>query len=188
MWRTCCKGRTRDGLRENGMKQGGFYWGEGRRGRLILSGLAGRSGLVVLMRPAREDVERSSKLYADINARRIKNPLKESALAGAAKVSMRTRLLAGMAAAIGSVVLLALFAGRRSSASARARPRLRPRERRSQQTCTPVQVGVELSSATAAGRCSGVGVRSHAPMWRRSSPRVARPSRVRTRRTARSPR
>ncbi len=162
MWHTLQKGRTWMGFVKNRTKQGGFYWVKADVAP-ILEGSRLIGYRSVRTRPAREDVERSSKLYADINARRIKNPLKESAFSAAlAKVSMRTRLLAGMAAAIGSVVLLALFAW---SSVERLSARQAELVAARAQVAADVhagQVGVELSSAISSALVGGWRAESRA--------------------------
>ncbi|MBM4783556.1 MAG: PAS domain-containing protein, partial [Archangiaceae bacterium] len=107
LWQTIQKGRTWIGFVKNRTKQGDFYWV-----KADVSPVYEGSRLIgyrsVRTRPSRDEVERASKLYADINARRIKNPFHESRFSAAvANLSVRTRIIAGMAAAVGSVLLIA---------------------------------------------------------------------------------
>ena len=107
LWQTIQKGRSWIGFVKNRTKRGDFYWV-----KADVSPVYEGSRLIgyrsVRTRPTREEVERASKLYADINARRIKNPFHESRFSAAlANLSVRTRIIAGMVAAVGSVLLLA---------------------------------------------------------------------------------
>ena len=73
LWRTVKSGKTWNARVKNRSKNGDFYWVDATVLPIQVNGqLTGYRSLRV--KPSRAQVEEASKLYADINAKRIKNP------------------------------------------------------------------------------------------------------------------
>jgi PAS domain S-box-containing protein len=76
LWETVKAGRTWNGRVKNRCKNGDYYWVDAHVSAIIDNGhIVGYRSL--RFKPSRAQVDEASKLYADINAGRIKDPFKQ---------------------------------------------------------------------------------------------------------------